>query len=312
MPDPNERQVAAPAFQPPPELNAGDQVGDHSQRRRYVRRYLRELGMPSLTVQEEGLTRRRPVPPTALGQVLLKPLPQVLAKAASRPPDPGFPGWRVSPHVYVGSVTGPLLWAAALGVSLTTGCIAPASPQYDRLTPVARVAGPRCLAGHHLLGCVPARLSSVASMASGDVCHGPQSSPARLGPVALEYRSCYWPGGSAWSPQCVRPRGCRPLCPFLLLPSVHVCVRCPGPLGACSPMHAMCVVCVCCWLLPPPSAPPLIFFSLLCSVSVVFFMEKGPRAQRRHRHGQLVQRCSSVMSCGVRCRCFVGGVSRCT
>ena len=73
----------------------------------------------------------------------------------------------------------PFLWAATLraaqpyGVSLTTGGIAPASLWYDRLTPAARVAGPRCLAGDPLLGCVPARLSSVASMAPGDVCHGP-------------------------------------------------------------------------------------------------------------------------------------------
>ena len=74
----------------------------------------------------------------------------------------------------VGRITCPLLWAAALGaaqpygVSLTTGGIAPASIRYDRLTPVARVAGPRCLAGDPLLGCVPARLSSVASVALGD------------------------------------------------------------------------------------------------------------------------------------------------
>ena len=73
----------------------------------------------------------------------------------------------------------PFLWAAALGaaqpygVSLTTGGNPPASLRYDRLTLVARVAGPRCLAGDPLLGCVLARLSSVAPMAPGDVCHGP-------------------------------------------------------------------------------------------------------------------------------------------
>ena len=38
---------------------------------------------------------------------------------------------------------------------------------------VARVAGPRCLAGDPLLGCVPARLTSVVDVAPGDVCHGP-------------------------------------------------------------------------------------------------------------------------------------------
>ena len=108
---------------------------------------------------------------------------------------------------WVGSC--PVLWAAALGaaqpygVSLTKGGIAPASLRYDRLTSVARVAGPRCLAGDPLMGCVPARLSSVASMAPGDVCHGPRCRLAGLGPAAFEYRSCHWPGWSAGLPQCV-------------------------------------------------------------------------------------------------------------
>ena len=54
----------------------------------------------------------------------------------------------MSPHVPVGIVTCPLLWAAALaaaqpcGVSPTTGGIAPASLRYNHLTPVARAAGP--------------------------------------------------------------------------------------------------------------------------------------------------------------------------
>ena len=149
----------------------------------------------------------------------------------------------------VGGVTCPLLRAAALGaaqpcgVSLTTGGIAPVSLRYDRLTPVARVAGPPCLAGDPLLGCVPARLSPAVAMAPGDVCHGPRRSPAGLGRVALEYRSCYWPGGSAVSPQCVRLLGCGLLRPVPLLPSVRVRVRCPGPLGACSPVRGPCVPC---------------------------------------------------------------------
>ena len=141
-------------------------------------------------------------------------------------------------------VTCPLLWAAALGaakpcgVSLTTGGIAPASLRYDRLTLVARVEGPRCWAGDPLLGCVPARLSPVVAMAPADVCNGPRCSPAGLGPLALEYRSCHWPGGSAGSPQCVRPWGCGSLRPIPLSPSVRVRVRCPGPLDACSPVRA--------------------------------------------------------------------------
>ena len=140
--------------------------------------------MPPLTKQKV-LSRGRPVPPTALGHVPLKPLPQVLGKAVSRTPGSGVPGGRVSPHAPLGRVTCPLLWAAALGavqpcgVSLTTGGIAPASLRYDHLSPVARVAGPRCLAGDPLLGCVPARLSPVVAMAPGDVWSPMQPGRAR-------------------------------------------------------------------------------------------------------------------------------------
>ena len=194
------------------------------------------------------LSRGRPFRPSALGQVPLKPLPQVLGKAVSRSPGPCVPSRKVSPHMPVGSIACLLLWAAALGatqpcgVSLTTGGIAPASLRYDCLTPVAPVAGPRCLAGNPFLGCLQARLSSVVAMAPGDVCHGPRCSPAGLGPVALEYSSCNWPGGSAGLPQCVGPFGCGLLRPVLLPPSACVRVRCPGPFGVCSLVRAPCVV----------------------------------------------------------------------
>ena len=65
--------------------------------------------------------------------VPLKLLPQVLGKAVSRPPSPGVPGRRVSPHVSIGRATCPLLWSAALGAAqpcgvwLTKGGIAPVS-----------------------------------------------------------------------------------------------------------------------------------------------------------------------------------------
>ena len=175
----------------------------------------------------------------------------------------------------MGRATCPLLWAAALGaaqpcgVSLTTTGIAPACLRYDRLTLVACVAGPLCLAGDPLLDCVPARLSQVASMAPGDFCHGPRCSLAGLGPVALEYRSCPWSGESAGSPQCVQPMGCwflpvpRPpyVCAvsratWLLLTGVPawfvvLCLRCPGPLGSCSPVRPLAVVCCVCGVLGP-------------------------------------------------------------
>ena len=175
--------------------------------------------MPPLIMQGGVLPRRHPVPPTALVQVPSKPLPQVLGKAVSQPPCPGVPGGRMSPHWSRGRATCPLLWAAALGaptlcgVSLTTGDVALPSLRYVRLTPVVRVAGPRCLAGGPLLDCVPARLSPVASMAPGNVCHGHRCSLAGLGPAALGYHSCCWPGGTAGSPQCARPMGCGLLLP---------------------------------------------------------------------------------------------------
>ena len=108
-------------------------------------------------------------------------------------------------------------------------------------------------------------------MAPGDVCHGPRCSLARLGPAALEYRSCHWPGGSAGSPQCVRPMGCwffpvpRPpyVCAvswasrllFTDVPARRVVlrVRCPGPPGSCSPVCPLGVLCCVCGVLGPPA-----------------------------------------------------------
>ena len=173
---------------------------------------------------------------------------------------------------------------------------------------------------------VPGEKMSPHVPMDSDVCHGPRCSLAGLGPAALDYRSCHWPGGSAGSPQCVRPWGCRPLRPVPLPPSVRVRVRCPGPLGACSPVRtpfvfrawcprprgscspvrALCVVCVCWWWFSPPSPPPFFCVLYICFFWVFFLVEKGARAHCRHGHGQLMQRCSSVAFSGVHCRCFVG------
>ena len=101
-------------------------------------------------------------------------------------------------------------------------------------------------------------------MALGDVRHGPRCNLVGLGPVALEYCSCHWPGGSAGSPQCVRPMGCWffpvPQPPYVCAVSwatwllftgvrawfVVLHLRCPGPLGSCSPVCSLGVLwCVC-------------------------------------------------------------------
>ena len=97
-------------------------------------------------------------------------------------------------------------------------------------------------------------------MDPGDACHGPRCSLVGLGPVALEYRSCHWPGGSAGLSQCVRPMGCWffpvPRSPYVCAVSwatwppftgapagcVVLRVRCPGPLGSCSPVRPLSVL----------------------------------------------------------------------
>ena len=108
-------------------------------------------------------------------------------------------------------------------------------------------------------------------MAPGDVCHGPRCSLAGLGPAALEYRSCHWPGGSAGSPQCVRPMECWffpvPRPPYVCAVSwasrllftgvparcVVLGVRCPGPPGSCSPVCPLGVTCCVCGVLGLPA-----------------------------------------------------------
>ena len=114
---------------------------------------------------------------------------------------------------------------------------------------MARVAGPCCLAGVPLLDCVPAPLSPVASMAPGDVCHGPRRSLAGLRPAALGYRPCCWPAGTAAPRQCTRPMGCGLLLPVPRSPFVCTRVRCLGPLGSCSPVCWLGVLCCVCGVL---------------------------------------------------------------
>ena len=155
-------------------------------------------------------------------------------------------------------------------------------------------------------------------MAPYDVCHGPRCSLAGLGPVALEYRSCHWPGPSAGSPQCVRPMGYwffpvpRPpyVCAVswaagLLFTGVParfavVRLRCPGPAGSCSPVCSLGVLCCMCGVLGHwapvhrcaccvrcacamggcvPLPPPLIF--------VFFFLgKKKKKKQKREKQGR--------------------------
>ena len=104
-------------------------------------------------------------------------------------------------------------------------------------------------------------------MALSDFCHGHRCSLAGLGPVALEFRSCHWPGGSAGLPECIRPMGCWflpvPRPPYVCAVSwavwllftgvparfVVLCLRCPGPRGSCSLVCSLGVLCCVCGVL---------------------------------------------------------------
>ena len=171
-------------------------------------------------------------------------------------------------------------------------------------------------------------------MALGDVCHGPRCSLAGLGPAALEYRSCHWPGGSAGSPQCVRPMGCWffpvPRPPYVCAVSwaswllftgvparcVVLRVRCPGPPGSCSPvcpLRALFRVCgvlghlapvhrcarsVCCSACAVSRAPWLLFTGVPARCVVLRVRCPGPPGS-----------CSPVCPLGVLfCVCGVPGL----
>ena len=167
-------------------------------------------------------------------------------------------------------------------------------------------------------------------MAPGDVCHGPRGSLAGLGPVALEYRSCHWPGGSAGSPQCVRPMGCwffpvpRPpyVCAvswaaWLLFTGVPtrfavLRLRCPGPLGSCSPVCSLGVLCCMCGVLghlAPVHRCARWVCRVACAVSrATWLLFTGAPARcvalRVRCHGPLGS-CSPVYPLGVLC-CVCG------
>ena len=146
-------------------------------------------------------------------------------------------------------------------------------------------------------------------MAPGDVCHGPRCNLAGLGPVALEYRSCHWPGGSAGSPQCVRPMGCWffpvPRPPYVCAVSwasrllfagvparcVVLGVRCPRPPA---PVHR-CARSVCCVACAVSWASRLLFTGAPARCVVLRVRCPGPPGS-----------CSPVCPLGV--LCWVCGV----
>ena len=131
----------------------------------------------------------------------------------------------------------------------------------------------------------------------------PWSTASATGPVGrLGRPSASDPGGvgrgvlSLCCPRCMWV--CSVLAHVALVHRCARCVRCACPVGGGVPLP-----------------PHIIFFSICCFLCIYFalswllffLMEKGARAHCRHRHGQLVQRCNSVVSSGVCRQCFGGG-----
>ena len=98
-------------------------------------------------------------------------------------------------------------------------------------------------------------------------CPGELGSCSRVRSLGVLYCVRGVPGLFALVHRCARP-----WCLVPLLPSVHARVRCPGPRGACSPVCALCAVCVCHWWLCPSSSPPNFRF--------LFLMEKKKKRKK--------------------------------
>ena len=64
-------------------------------------------------------------------------------------------------------------------------------------------------------------------------------------------------------------------------------VRCPGPLGSCSPVCVLCAVRVCHgWLCPSSSPPNFRFFLLVFFFYLFFFLGKKKKKQKREKQGR--------------------------
>ena len=204
--------------------------------------------MPPLTVQEEGLTKQTFCPSHCPRSGASSAAPAGAWEGSVAATQSRFSSGRVSPHVSMGRATCPHFWAAALGaaqpcgVSLTTRVWLPlvygttASPLWLGLrgrsawqaTPSWTVYRLAC---HRLLPWLPLTFAMVPDATWPGSDQWPWSTAPATGPVGRLGRpsvSDPWGVGSFLS--LGRPR----------------CVRCPGPLGSCSPVCPLGALhCVC-------------------------------------------------------------------
>ena len=129
-------------------------------------------------------------------------------------------------------------------------------------------------------------------------CPGPLGSCSPVRSVDVLYCVRGVPGLLALVHRCARP-----WCLIPLLPSVHERSRCSGPRRARSAVCALCAVCMCYRWLCPSSSPPNFQFFFFCWKKK---RQTWARVHCRHRHGQLVRRCNSVVSSAVCRRCSGG------
>ena len=148
--------------------------------------------------------------------------------------------------------------------------------------------------------------------------------------MALKYRSCHWPGGSAGSPQCVRPVGCWffpvPWLPYVCAVSwatwllvtgapagcVVFRLRCPGPLGPRSPVCPLGLLCCVRGVLGLSAPVHRCARSVCCFACAVIWASwhlftgaPAPWVVLRVRSPGPLSSCSPVCSLGVLC-CVCG------
>ena len=215
---------------PPQSMLSGRQVG-----------ILGSSGCLLCQCRENVLPRGHPVRPTALGQVPLKPLPQVLGKAVSRPPGRAVADGRVSPHVSMGRATCPPFGRQLWGLRSRGEYLSPQGVLLPLVYGTNASALWLELQGHSAWQATSSW--TVHRLACHRLLPWPRVTFAMVPDAA-------WPGSDQWPWSTAPATG---LVGRLGRPSVSdpwgvgsflslgrpTCVRCPERLGSCSPMRPL-------------------------------------------------------------------------